>query len=95
MSEADICVDMYLCNKDIDIIYDANNNDEVNLRWTCSTTIVQCAEALHTNFDANSKYEKITSPEIFIKMIKLIKNKTYIIRVKPYLNRSLSHAPNI
>ena len=76
MNEAEISVAMYICNKDMDIIYDAKNNDQANICRSYGVNIGQCTEALHVKLEAEDRYEEITSSRYFIELLKLIKNES-------------------
>ena len=76
MNEAEISVAMYICNKDMDIIYDDKNNDQANICRSYGVNIGQCTEALHVKLEAEDRYEEITSSRYFIELLKLIKNES-------------------
>ena len=75
MSEAEIGVAMYLCKKDMDIIFFSKNNDQENLCRAYRVTIGQRKESLRTKLEARDRYEEISSSGDVIELPKRIKNK--------------------
>ena len=52
MSEAEIGVEIYLWKKDMEIIYDAKNNDQANMRRAYRVNIENFTEALRSKLEA-------------------------------------------
>ena len=77
MSEGKLGVAMYMWKKSMEIIYDAKNNDQSNIRWAYVVTIRKYTESLCAKVEAEDRHKYITLSGDVIELLNLIKNKSY------------------